>query len=204
MNKLITNVLAGLYRFSQTAYNEYLIEKYYTYPNLKVGKEVKFFPDAKIPYNVGKIEIGDRTWISGGITIFPHNPQCTVKIGNDCYIGERSRIWSGLGITIGDRVLIAHNVNIFDSTTHPISKTIRYEHELEVKYNGMPQVKYQTIEEAPVIIKDDVWIGCNCIILKGITIGAGSIISAGSVVIKDVPSNVMVAGNPAKVVRKLE
>lgn len=106
-------------------------------------------------------------------------------------------------MVIGDRTLIAHNVNIFDTTTHPIDKCIRYEHECFVKTKGMPMNKYETIEESPVIIGEDVWIGCNCVIMKGVKIGNGSIIGAGSVVTKDIPAGVMAAGNPAKIIKKL-
>ena len=144
-----------------------------------------------------------RTWLYGSIMIFPHNKDCKVQIGKDCYIGDHTRIWCGKSVKIGNRVLIAHNVNIFDTTTHPINKKIRYEHELFVKEKGMPDIKYDTIEETPVEIGNDVWIGCNSIILKGVKIREGVIVAAGSVVTRDVPANVMVAGNPAKIIKKL-
>lgn len=60
------------------------------------------------------------------------------------------------------------------------------------------------IRTAPVTVEDRVWIGCNVIVLSGVTIGTGSIIAAGSVVTKDVPPHSLVAGNPAKVIRETE
>ena len=60
-----------------------------------------------------------------------------------------------------------------------------------------------TIQSAPVTIEDDVWIGANCMILKGVTIGARSVIGAGSVVTKSIPADCIAAGNPCKVIRKL-
>jgi acetyltransferase-like isoleucine patch superfamily enzyme len=59
------------------------------------------------------------------------------------------------------------------------------------------------LSEAPVFIHDDVWVGAMSIVLKGITIGEGSIVGAGSVVTKDVPPWTIVAGNPAKIIREI-
>jgi acetyltransferase-like isoleucine patch superfamily enzyme len=59
------------------------------------------------------------------------------------------------------------------------------------------------LRTAPVIIKDNVWIGMNAIVLKGVTIGENAVIAAGAVVSRDVPANVVVAGNPAVIVKEL-
>ena len=195
-------IIAQIYRFGEKAYEEDRAEKIRTLNNLHLGKNVKFDRNAAIPM-VGDITIGDNTWICGIINTFPHHSDCSVRIGDDCYIGDHSRIWAGREVIIGNRVLIAHNVNIFDTTTHPIDKRIRYEHECIVKTSGMPTKLFDTVYEATVNIGDDVWIGCNALILRGVTIGEGSIVSAGAVVTKDVPPNCMVAGNPAKVVKYL-
>lgn len=197
-------LLAGMFRFGQKAYEEYRYEKVRGFKNVSLGENVKFSGDAIIPSNAGKIVIGDNTWFCGIINAFPHNRNLKISVGKDCYVGDHTRIWSAVGIDIGDRVLIAHNVNIFDTTTHPLDKKIRYEHEKFLKSQGMPLEKYDTIDEASVVIGNDVWIGCNAVILKGVSIGEGAIISAGSVVTKNVPPNVMVAGNPAKIVKTLE
>ena len=86
-------------------------------------------------------------------------------------------------ITIGKGAKISHNVTIMDGDGHSI------------EYDGYISVK-------PVVIEDDVWIGTKAIILKGVTIGEGSIVAAGAVVTKDVPSHSLVAGNPAKVIKE--
>ena len=62
---------------------------------------------------------------------------------------------------------------------------------------------WSNVNSAPITICDDAWIGMNCIILKGVTIGEGAIVGAGSVVTKDVPAWTVVAGNPARVVKKI-
>ena len=187
----------------QGARQAYIEYQYKKANNVILGNNVSFPYIKNGPPNFGKVIIGDNSWICGTINMFSHNKNAVLIIGADCYIGDESRIWCAKNITIGDRVLIAHNVNIFDTATHPIDKRIRYEHEKIVKKHGISADNYFDISESPVIIHDDVWIGCNCVILKGVEIGAGSIIGAGSVVTKDVPPNTMVAGNPAKVVKKL-
>ena len=203
MNKVICSSFAGIFNLSQKAYLENKKRKIESYSNVSLGKEARICNNAEVTNGVGEIYIGERTWLCGIINMFPHNKDCRFAIGEDGYIGDGTRIWCSNKIIIGDRVLIAHNVNIFDTTTHPIDKNIRYIHENAVKNDGLPTEKYDTIGEAPIIIEDDVWIGCNAIILKGVKIGEGAIVSAGSVVTKDVPPNSMVAGNPAKVIKNL-
>ena len=94
-----------------------------------------------------------------------------------------------------------HNVNIFDNLTHPINSKERHEQFKAIITSGHP--KKINLSESPIVISDDVWIGCLSIVLPGITIGEGAIIGAGSVVTKDVPSWTIVAGNPAKVIREI-
>lgn len=89
-------------------------------------------------------------------------------------------------ITIGNNATIAHNVVIIDSDYH----TIKYE-------DGKENIK-----SAPIFIGDNVWIGRESIILKGVNIGDGAVIAAHSVVTKDVPAKTIVAGNPAKVIKE--
>lgn len=203
MRNLYLMVMNKLYCELQRAHRKYIGSLYRNASNVVLGENVKFpYIESGVP-SCGKIEVGDNSWIGGIINMFPHNKDAVLKIGKDCYIGDGSRIWCAKSITIGDRVLIAHNVNIFDTATHPVNKKTRYEHEKIVKQSGLPKKKYSEIAESSVVIKDDVWIGCNSIILKGTEIGQGAIVAAGSVVTKNVPPDTMVAGNPAKVVKKL-
>ena len=99
-----------------------------------------------------------------------------------------SRIWSANGVEIGDRVLISHNVNIHDCDAHPVSAVDRHAQFRRIAVAGHPR-EIGDIESAPVRIGDDVWIGFNGTILKGVSIGARSIIGAGSTVTNDVPSD---------------
>ena len=145
------------------------------------------------------IRVGTNTHLKGELLTFAHGGE--ISIGEYCYIGEQSKIWSALKISIGDRVLISHNVNIFDSLTHPISAAKRHEQYVNIITEGHP--RRIDLDEAPVLIGDDAWIGCQSIILRGVTIGEGAIVGAGSVVSGDVPPYTIVAGNPARIVREI-
>lgn len=149
--------------------------------------------------DVNSITIGAFTHIRGELLTFRHGGK--INIGHYCYIGEGTRIWSGKDIVIGDRVLIAHNVNIFDNLTHPTNTKARHEHYKTIITSGHPSKI--DLSEQPVVICSDAWIGCMSIVLPGVTIGEGAIVGAGSVVTKDVPPYTIVAGNPAKIIREL-
>lgn len=93
------------------------------------------------------------------------------------------------GITVGDNVSIAHGSSLI-SFNHSWGRV-----ELPIKYNP--------INEAPIVIEDDVWVGCGVRVMPGVTIGRRSIIAAGSVVVKDVPANTVVGGVPAKFIKSI-
>lgn len=170
--------------------------------NVTVGKQVRFFPETNITtVEAGKIFIGNQSVIRGDICCL--RGEGRVTIGSECYIGEATHIWSTQEIKIGNRVLIAHNCGIYDDTTHPIDSVERNDDFINICFKGMWK-KYDTCESKPIIIENNAWIGSNVVILKGVTIGEGAIVGAGSVVTKDVPPYTMVAGNPAKLVRKIE
>lgn len=107
----------------------------------------------------------------------------TIINNNFCMISEST------GIEIGNNVLIGSNVHIYDSDFHNLNP--------EKRLNGIPNT-------APVHIEDNVFIGSNVTILKGVNIGKNAVIASGSIVTKDIPSNVIAGGIPAKVIRELE
>lgn len=149
--------------------------------------------------DVSAISIGSNSHIRGKLLTFEHGGRIT--IGEYCYVGEHCNIWSALNITIGDNVLIGHNVSIFDSLTHPISVSARHK-QFEGIITGK-QAGGLNLDEREVIINKSVWIGCMSVILRGVTVGEGAIIGAGSVVTKDIPPYSIVAGNPAKIIREI-
>ncbi|CAA0084267.1 Putative acetyltransferase [BD1-7 clade bacterium] len=122
------------------------------------------------------------------IGVWGHEPdQGKITIGDCVLISPGSRISACDEIRIGNGVMLANGVYLTDSDWHGI-------------YDRVSRPK----EVNPIIIEDNVWLGDHCTVLKGVTIGKNSIVGAGSVVSKDVPANVIVAGNPAKVVKQLD
>lgn len=147
------------------------------------------------------ITIGNHTHIRGHLQVFAQGGN--IAIGDFCYVGELSKIWSAGHIKIGNHVLISHNVNIHDNISHPIESSKRIEDfERIIGYKSHALSNFNLKPKA-VTIKDKAWIGFNTIILKGVTIGEGAIVGAGSVVTKDVPDWTIVAGNPAKIIREI-
>lgn len=137
------------------------------------------------------IQIGrrGRFVIDGKFIMYPGSkviiaPEGKIKVGKNTFIHSFSKIISLNNIEIGDRCAISWNVQIMDTDVHKII------------IDNKPQ-----IETKPIKIGNDVWIGSEAIILKGVKIGDGAIVAAGSIVTKDVPANSIVAGNPAKIVK---
>ena len=119
----------------------------------------------------------------------------TWKDGAVLEIGENFAMSGGTlcafnRITIGNNVAVGANTTIVDTDFHP----------LEAQARNLAST--ETIS-SPVVIEDDVFIGMNCLVLKGVTICQGSVIGAGSVVTRDIPARVIAAGNPARVIREL-
>ncbi len=110
-----------------------------------------------------------------------------ITLGDNVLVSPGTRIISSFGIEIGSNTMIASDVYISDSDWHGI---------------------YDRTSEAgqakPISIGENVWLGLGAIVGKGVTIGRNSIVGAGSVVTKDIPENVIAAGNPCRVVRPLD
>ncbi|MEH6589178.1 MAG: acyltransferase [Halioglobus sp.] len=110
-----------------------------------------------------------------------------IEIGDCVLMSPGSRISASDEVVIGDGVMMANGVYITDSDWHTIyDRTVRDE------------------RVTPVHIGDNVWLGDHATVLKGVTIGENSVVAARAVVTRDVPANVVVAGNPAKVVKELD
>lgn len=109
-----------------------------------------------------------------------------IKVGKNVFINSGCRFQDQGGITIGDGVLIGHNV---------VLATLNHDIDPRKRSNMYP---------APITIGHNVWIGANATVVPGVNIGDGAIIAAGAVVTKDVPPNVIVGGVPAKILKEIE
>jgi acetyltransferase-like isoleucine patch superfamily enzyme len=146
-----------------------------------------------------RIQIGRNSVVEGELFVFAHGG--TITIGEWCYIGPGTRLWSAASLSVGDRVLISHGVNVFDSLTHPLGARLRHHQFKEIATRGHP--RSIDLSERPVIIEDDAWIGAGAFVLKGVRVGSRSVVGAGALVTRDVPPGVVVAGNPARIIRAL-
>jgi acetyltransferase-like isoleucine patch superfamily enzyme len=140
---------------------------------LKIGNHVTIRSASLATEENGYIEIGDFTYISNAVIA------CKSKV------------------LIGNYVFIAGGVTIVDTDFHPINPAYRIADTIALSPAGNKTHRPQFVSE-PVIIEDEVWIGFNATILKGVRIGRGAVIQPGSVVLKDVLPNQIVQGNPAK------
>lgn len=166
--------------------------------NIKVGKNTRIdsshsFKHYHSQLNHGLI-IGDN--VTFWRTSLAAGENGIIEIGDYCYLANASLVCSGR-IKIGSRVFIAGGVTIADSDFHPLDPLERMKDIIAISPLGdrssRPEFK---VEE--VIIEDDVWIGLNATILKGVRIGKGAYIYPGSMVLEDVLPGQKVMGNPAK------
>ncbi|MBK8089891.1 MAG: acyltransferase [Chitinophagaceae bacterium] len=182
---------------------------------LKYGKSLelkgRLIIFGKIPYlkmpGTSKIVFGDRIVLDSGVKTsnVPLVMRCKFVCGTTGVfeIGDNT-ILNGVGMTaykkikIGKNCLISSGTFISDTDFHPIDPMLRQKVSM-----GYP-TDFNQVKKAEVIIGDNVWVGWGSIILKGVTIGDNSIIASGSVVTSNIPPNVIVGGNPAKIIKQIE
>jgi acetyltransferase-like isoleucine patch superfamily enzyme len=160
----------------------------------QMGEGASFGPEAAVENIVGspdRVVLGGHSHCRGKLVTYGHGGRIT--IGDWCYIGVRTEIWSMESITIGNRVLISHGVNIHDGTGHSLDPVERHAHYRHIMKEGHPRSPEQLpgVSSLPIVIEDDVWISFGVTILKGVRIGAGSVIAANSIVTSDVPPGVL-------------
>jgi acetyltransferase-like isoleucine patch superfamily enzyme len=145
--------------------------------------------------NKGQINLGSSVYL----TSFPNGtiyrtalstyyPEALLTIGNNCNING-TVIHCNEKVTIGNFCMFGPGTVICDNDSHRIVLN--------------REIRNSKALSKPIVIKDNVWIGMNCLIMKGVTIGANSIVAAGSIVTKDIPNNCLFGGNPAKLIKEL-
>lgn len=164
--------------------------------NMKVFNKFYLLKDAS-----ASISIGNNFVFTSGESF---NPLCRnlrgcirAEDGAKIHIGNNVGISSACiraknSITIGDYVKIGGDCILIDTDAHSLDYAIRRD----------PNIDSSDAHSQPIVIEDDVLIGTRCIILKGVTIGARSVIGAGSVVTKSIPADCIAAGNPCKVIKQ--
>lgn len=147
-----------------------------------------------------RVRLGSGTLIRG--ELFVQAPRGRLSIGNDCFVGPQSYIWAWDDLTIGDKVLISHHVNIHDTDSHSFDPLLRDQHFQAIRDTGHPWY-VPDVKTARITIGDHAWIGYGASILKGVNIGEGACVAFRAVVTKDVPPWTVVAGFPARPMRDL-
>jgi len=188
---------------AKRAYRKYYALRLSRTRGLQLADDVLFkgMPHVEIARGAS-IRIDRGVMINSSNAKYHINMHSAVKLmadrpGARIHIGEETRIHGSCihayrSITIGRRCLIAANCQIIDSNGH------------ELSFDDVDRRIHTTSEGKPVVIEDAVWIGANTIVLPGVRIGRGSVVAAGSVVVKDVPPMCVVAGNPAKIVKRAD
>ncbi|MFA5122785.1 DapH/DapD/GlmU-related protein [Zavarzinia sp.] len=154
---------------------------------LVIAKTARISPLADIEDSVrgSKIVVGEGVMIDSFVKVKPAGGSGDVVFGAGSYVNSGCVFYTGHGITIGEKVLIAANCT-FAPTNHEFADPDR-----PIRDQGFQPSR------GGIVIEDDVWIGANCVLLDGARIGRGAVVAAGSVVRGEVPAYAVVAGVPA-------
>ena len=167
-----------------------------------IDSTVKLGGDAEInnPWPAN-LTVGPFCWLLGTFHLL--TPEAKLEVGHHSYFGPGSTVSVQTRVAVGSHVFIANYVDILDTDAHSLNWRKRQEETIELFEHGRPW-SYDSIRSAAITIEDDVWIGAKATVLKGVTIGRGAIVGANSVVNRDVEPFTLVAGTPAKEIRKLD
>ena len=162
--------------------------------NIRLGRNVYLDHGVYLHACPSGIALGDDTLVMHGSVLHVYNfrdlPHAGITIGARCIVGELSVIRGQGGVTIGDDVLIAPQVQIL-AVDHV------------VQTSRVP-IMAQGLRARGIVIEDGVWLGAGVIVTDGVTIGRNAVIGAGAVVTRDIPAGAVAVGIPARVVRQID
>ena len=152
------------------------------------------------------LRIGSRGMINARITF--ESRDGLVTIGDRVYCGAGTSVICRTHVSIGNDVTIAWGVSIYDHNSHSLdwqqrARVVEHFYDKFGRAACYETLDWTDVEAAPITIQDRVWIGFDAVILKGVTLGEGAVVGARSVVTKNVDAYSVVAGNPARVVKRL-
>lgn len=172
-------------------------------PNVRVGENTVILGDLAFKrfhsQEPDALIIGAQGTMDG--VHFDLGPHGRMRIGDFCYF-TNAVLLCELEVQIGSYVMIGWNATLADTDFHPLQPAERVADAIACSPLGKGRPRPEVLKR-PVVIEDDVWIGPNATILKGVRIGAGAFIEAGSLVTRDVPPRVRVMGNPAQVIGEI-
>ena len=146
--------------------------------------------------NIGRIEVGDHCRLGSHPNDSPevtnlrtYFPTATIRIGNHVGLAGTT-LHCNASITIADHCRCGPGVILCDNDSHRVARSV--------------EERAMSPAAAPIVLEENVWLGMRTIVLKGVTIGANTIVAAGSVVTRSLPGNVIAGGVPARVIRPLD
>lgn len=165
--------------------------------DVQVGADSRVRWTSLLSQKAGHLRVGHGCIVNCRVDF--DGPHGEVKIGNRCFIGA-SHLVCREKITLGDDVIISWGVTVVDHNSHALDWE-RRRTDVADWYRG--QKDWSHVDVRPVEIHDKVWIGFGATVLKGVVIGEGAVIGAGSMVTCNVPANTVVAGNPARLIKRI-
>ena len=157
---------------------------------MRIGSGVQFFGRIHVFGDPRRVTIGDRCLIHRGVTFWTHDygqGAGEIVLGRDVMTLHNVTFNSWVRISVGDHTAFGDGCYVQDN-----------DHGTEP---GIPMMK-QPLIGVPIAIARDVWFGARCIVLKGVTVGEGAVIGAGSVVVKPIPAGVVAVGVPARPIKR--
>ncbi|USD67792.1 acyltransferase [Vibrio sp. SCSIO 43136] len=194
-NQLVSMLLTTVTNCWQSALRVLLFTPAFKAKAAQHGNQLYIYGGTPLVTGPLNLTVGSQCRISGHTTFSARTATVEPQliIANNVGIGWQTTIAVGTKVVLGNNVRIAGQCNLFGYSGHPIDAKRRAA--------GEPDDASQV---GDIVLEDDVWLGSKVVVMSGVTIGQGTVVAAGSIVTKSLPSNVIAAGNPAKVIKSIK